>query len=193
MISLVMGDTHIPDRAEQVPNALEDAIRGYHFDYIFFTGDLTSKSVEEWLRSLGGSLYIVRGNMDYLPYRTSYVVELGEIRLGLIHGDQVHPRGNLAKLSDIARRLGANLLISGHTHYPVVALSEMGDVLHLNPGSATGAWGGGGGSMRPSLMIMGVQGTSVAVELIELEPFKWRLLRRRYIAERIGEKWLLKR
>lgn len=193
MIALVIGDTHIPDRAERVPRALEESIRGYRFDYVFFTGDLTSKTVEEWLRPLGEHLYIVRGNMDYLPYRTSYVVELGEIKVGLIHGDQVHPRGDIRKLTHIAKRLGADLLISGHTHYPVVALSDSSDVLHLNPGSATGVWGGGGGSMRPSLMIMYIHSAGISVDLIELDPLRRELSRREYVAEKTGGKWLLKR
>lgn len=165
---LVAGDTHIPDRASSVPRLIKEDIEPKRFDLILFTGDLTSKEVEEWLRSLSTRLIIVRGNMDYLPYPRQFTLDLLNYGLGLIHGDQVYPRGSIIKLSDLAKKMGVDILVSGHTHSPFLEVSNEGDVLLINPGSLTGVWGGGGGSMTPSYIRMGLNENYVKVELIEL-------------------------
>lgn len=165
---LVAGDTHIPDRASVIPRLIREGIEGKRFDLALFTGDLTGKEVEEWLMSVGNKVIIVKGNMDHLPYPRQQLLGLLSYRVGLIHGDQVYPRGSIPKLSSLARKVGVDILVSGHTHTPSLNLSEEGDVLLLNPGSLTGVWGGGGGSMNPSYMLMEVLESRVKIELIEL-------------------------
>jgi|Deesub1362A_J573_1020465.scaffolds.fasta_scaffold17930_1 hypothetical protein len=162
---LIIGDTHIPRRASQIPEPLRRKIEREVFDLIACTGDLTDKKVLEYLRAIS-TVRVVKGNMDHLPFPEYEVFNAEELKIGLIHGDQVYPRGNRDQLRSIAKRLGVRILISGHTHSPDVHID---DVLLLNPGSATGVWGGGGGSLRPSFMVLEIDGRGLELSLYELE------------------------
>ena len=162
---LAIGDTHIPRRASGIPEILLRRIEDENFDLILCTGDLTDRRVLDYFERLS-EVKVVRGNMDHLPLPSHHVLEVGEVKIGLIHGDQVYPRGNREQLRDIARKLGVNVLVSGHTHIPDVHFDQL---LLLNPGSATGVWGGGGGSLKPSCMILEVKDRKIDVRLLELE------------------------
>ncbi|WP_440059396.1 YfcE family phosphodiesterase [Thermogladius sp. 4427co] len=165
---LLIGDTHIPDRAYRVPRVLLSEIEGYKWDIVVFTGDLTGREVLDWLKKLSSNTYIVRGNMDYLPLPKNLTFEAEGFRIGVHHGDGVYPRGDVRKLSSIAEKLGVNILMSGHTHSPFVALDKDRNILHLNPGSLTGVWGGGDASMIPSMMIVELRKPYVYATLLEL-------------------------
>lgn len=163
---LVIGDTHIPRRASSLPKEISEFIGSKLFDLIICTGDLTDRKVLEYFETLAEKIVVVKGNMDHLNLPEYVELSIGEIKIGIIHGHQVYPRGNRKKLADIGKEKGVDVLISGHTHSPDI---YMGDVLLLNPGSATGVWGGGGGSMRPSFMILTVESKRIDVKLYELD------------------------
>ena len=152
---LVIGDTHIPDRAPAVPRTALGFIEGNGpWDIVVFTGDLTGEEVLRWLRGLGGELYVVRGNMDYLPLPRHRVFVSEGLAMGVHHGDGVYPRGDIGGLTRIAERLGVNVLYTGHTHRPFIAFSRDRRVLHVNPGSLTGSWGGGDYLDKPCLAMV---------------------------------------
>ncbi|MET1124368.1 MAG: YfcE family phosphodiesterase [Archaeoglobaceae archaeon] len=159
---LILGDSHIPRRASWFPKEFEDLF-AKRFDFVVCTGDLTDKTVLEYLRRLGKTI-AVRGNMDHLPLPEYEELRIGELKLGVIHGDQVYPRGNREQLMEIALEKGVDLLISGHTHSPDFFKRS---VVLLNPGSVTGVWGGGGGSLNPSFMLLDTD--KMIVELYELK------------------------
>jgi len=150
-----MGDTHIPDRATSIPHTISKHLSELKpWELVLFTGDLTSEEVLDWIKSIAKTYYVVRGNMDYLPLPKQAIVKYKSIQIGLIHGDGVYPRGNPVELSKIARRLGVQVLVSGHTHADFTRVSPDGSTLLLNPGSLTGIWGGGGGNYTPSFMTL---------------------------------------
>jgi len=163
---LVLGDTHIPERVDQIPKPIDEFIRSQKFDVVICTGDLTGSEVLDYLRSLGGKLVVVEGNMDHLSFPEYQTLKIEKLNVGAVHGHQVYPRGNREQLNEIAEELGVDVLLHGHTHKPDV---YFGDRLLLNPGSATGAWGGGGGSMIPSFMILDFKEYTVNVNLYELK------------------------
>ena len=164
---LVISDTHIPERATRVPPEIEDRIRSEApFDVVVHAGDLVEERVLDWARSLGERLYVVAGNMDYLDLPDHEVFDVAGVRIGVVHGHQVYPRGNVEKLTRIAKSLKVEVLVSGHTHSPFVRV--YGGVLHVNPGSLTGVWGGGGGSMKPSYAVIEVRDGVVSVKVYEL-------------------------
>jgi len=167
---LIIGDTHIPSRAERLPPKIESHILSEKYSLVLCTGDLVAYEVLQLLKRIG-EVKVVRGNMDYLPFPKSEVVALGNVKIGLIHGHQVYPRGDISRLTRIALKFGVNVLISGHTHVPLVKKVETTsrDVLLLNPGSATGVWSGGGGSLIPSFMECAVRGSVVEVTCYELK------------------------
>ncbi len=165
---LIFGDAHVPDRALEIPSRIVEWIeRNAPFDIAIYTGDLTGREILSFIERLAPRRYVVAGNMDWLDLPEYEVFELWGVRIGVIHGDQVYPRGNIPKLTRLARRLEVGVLISGHTHDPFIAVHE--GILHLNPGSVTGVPSGGGGSLIPSFMYAELSEDLVLfVELYEL-------------------------
>ncbi|MCD6301617.1 MAG: YfcE family phosphodiesterase [Staphylothermus sp.] len=166
---LLIGDIHIPDRAVKVPEKLLKIIEeGKPWDVVVFTGDFTGLDVYKWFLSLGKKTYCVKGNMDYLPLPKSQKFVINNIIIGVHHGDGVYPRGNPKGLTRIARELGVNILSTGHTHAPFIKYGLTKEILLLNPGSLTGVWGGGGGSMIPSMMVLDISNNTIYVKHYEL-------------------------
>lgn len=165
---LAVSDTHIPERASWIPREVEEFVSGRGYDVVVHAGDLVDESVIDFLRSVGREVYVVRGNMDYLRLPRYAKFEVGGVVFGVFHGDGVYPRGSIPQLSRVAVKLGVGVLISGHTHAPFVAYDKVG-VVHVNPGSLTGVWGGWGGSGVPSLIEVSLGRGGVLVELYELE------------------------
>jgi putative phosphoesterase len=163
---LILGDSHIHDRADEIPGEFMDIFASGSYEIVIHTGDLVDPDVLSLVKKLGRRQYVVRGNMDYLDLPKQAVFEVGGVKIGVVHGDQVRPRGNIEALTRIAKTINVNVLVSGHTHAPFITEHE--GVIHVNPGSVTGMWGGGGGSMRPSFIEMTVMDNKINVELYEL-------------------------
>jgi phosphoesterase, MJ0936 family len=163
---LILGDSHIHDRADEIPGEFMDIFASGSYEIVIHTGDLVDPDVLSLVKKLGRRQYVVRGNMDYLDLPKQAVFGVGGVKIGVVHGDQVRPRGNIEALTRIAKTINVNVLVSGHTHAPFITEHE--GVIHVNPGSVTGVWGGGGGSMRPSFIEMTVMDNKINVELYEL-------------------------
>ncbi|RLE55771.1 MAG: YfcE family phosphodiesterase [Thermoprotei archaeon] len=185
--ALVIGDFHIPTRAKYIPTPIREVIERNGFDYVLCTGDFVVEETREYVRKAGRNFIAVRGNMDYiedLPARA--VVEIEGFRVGLTHGSEVYPRGDVRKLARIAEEMNVDILIHGHTHVlsiQEVALSNGRKVLLVNPGSATGVYSGGGGSLIPSYVIMEFTQSEVQVHGYEL--LGDRVTERRYVFKRL--------
>ena len=151
---LLTGDSHIPRRASMVPDEVYREINKLgaknRFDYTFFTGDLiTAPKLMDFLNNITkNQVFKVIGNMDYyggnrnLPTSRQLTISLSNdtsISIGLLHGHQVHPRGDHDQLEAIGVESTYNILVSGHTHKEEIFLTKRG-ILLLNPGSITGAW-----------------------------------------------------
>ncbi|NPA85023.1 MAG: metallophosphoesterase [Crenarchaeota archaeon] len=156
---LIASDAHVPDREPEVPEEIRAFLAEQApFDLVLYAGDLTGPEVLEWLKSLG-EVKAVKGNMDYLPLPAEAVVDIEGVRALLIHGHQVRPRGNLRALAEIAVERGARVAIHGHLHKPLIAREG---VLHLNPGSLTGTWGGSSLGGEPTFIILETEPTWTA-------------------------------
>ena len=135
---LVIGDFHYPDRA-RYPTKIFNQLKNQTFDLVLCTGDLTDISILDELEKLG-PVKIVQGNMDWkFKHPKKQIIQLDKIKIGLIHGHQVHPRGDLNKLAALAKESAVQILISGHTHAQSIDYLNNG-ILLINPGSAAGAW-----------------------------------------------------
>ncbi len=135
---LIIGDFHIPDRAKEIPQWIREYIEGINWDLVLCTGDLTGKEVLEYLETLG-EVFCVKGNMDWLDLPDYQIVPIFGKTL-LLHSHQIRPRGDLEKLYNLAQRFRVNAVVFGHTHRPLV--KKYKGLLFINPGTATGAWGG---------------------------------------------------
>ena len=132
MLIGLISDTHIPDRAKELPSNVFDAFS--NVDLILHAGDLTSMSVVESLEKIA-PVMAIQGNMDRvngIDLPKARVIEADGLKIGVVHGE-VYPRGDTQQLVYLARELGVDILVSGHSHQPKIEKSE--GILLLNPGS----------------------------------------------------------
>jgi len=165
---LVLSDSHIRERAEWFPVEFTNIFQSRAYDIAIHAGDLVDPEVLDFVKSLSKKVYVVQGNMDYLNLPEQEVFEVLGFRVGVVHGDQVRPRGNVQALTILAKSMNVSILISGHTHTPFITAHS--GILHVNPGSVTGVWGGGGGSLAPSFIELEIQSTGeISATLYELK------------------------
>ncbi|BAP63693.1 YfcE family phosphodiesterase [Methanococcus maripaludis] len=136
MIIGIISDTHIPERAKKLPKEIFE-----HFsdvDLIIHCGDVTSESVLTELKKIS-ELLVVSGNMDYMNYPKEHEITIENFKIGIIHGNQIHPRGNTLKMKYLCLEKNWDVLISGHTHVPMIKEIPLENkkILLLNPGSPT--------------------------------------------------------
>ncbi len=148
---VAIGDFHVPSRAASIPNWELDVIKREKPNYILCTGDVESEDVLNELGSLA-PVKCVRGNMDWLDLPEHEVIQCGKFGIGLIHGSRVHPRGDLKQLNWYAEKMGVNILIHGHTHK--LDIDTYSGRLFINPGTATGSWGGATSGERETMVII---------------------------------------
>ena len=132
----VIADTHIPDRAGDIPQQIMENFK--NADMIIHAGDLVNLSVLDKLQALCKDIRAVYGNMDSDDVRKKLpqkqLIKVGNYNIGVMHG-----HGNPNKLMDFMaeqfKNHNVDLLIFGHSHY---ALNEKkGNILYFNPGSPT--------------------------------------------------------
>lgn len=134
MLIGVLSDTHIPERASEIPENVFTMFE--KVDLILHAGDLVSLSVKDQLKDIA-PIHCVQGNMDRyfgLNLPRSKKLELEGLSIGLNHGE-VYPRGDTQQLKYIGQELGVDVLITGHTHWSFI--KEVDNILLLNPGSPT--------------------------------------------------------
>lgn len=132
----VIADTHIPDRAQSIP---EQILRDFkNTDMIIHAGDLVELNVLDKLRAICPDVKAVWGNMDSYEVREKLsekeIIELPECRIGVMHGFGA-PRMLIDLVRYSFKNNGVNIIIFGHSH---IATSERKkDILYFNPGSPT--------------------------------------------------------
>lgn len=98
-------------------------------DRIVHAGDICDASVVESLSTMA-PLTVVRGNNDVGPWAQrlceTELLEVDGVRILVIH--------DLARLGTAARDANAHVVVSGHSHKPLV--HHDGGLLFVNPGSA---------------------------------------------------------
>ena len=132
MLIGLISDTHIPDRAKEIPEKVITTFKDV--DLILHAGDLTSTQVIDELEKIAPTIAI-QGNMDRvagIKLPNAKVIEVEGLKIGLMHGE-VYPRGDTQQLLYLAKQLNVNILVSGHSHQPKIEQIE--DILLLNPGS----------------------------------------------------------
>ncbi|MBE6511459.1 MAG: metallophosphoesterase [Methanobrevibacter millerae] len=132
MLIGLISDTHIPDRARQIPEKVLESFE--NVDLIIHAGDLTTRAVIDELEKIA-PVVAIQGNMDRvagLDLPKAQVIEAEGMKIGVAHGE-VYPRADTQQLLYLAKELNTNILVTGHSHQPKIEQVE--DVLLLNPGS----------------------------------------------------------
>ncbi|XP_053225600.1 vacuolar protein sorting-associated protein 29-like isoform X2 [Podarcis raffonei] len=167
MLVLVIGDLHIPHRCNALPAKFRKLLVPGKIQHILCTGNLCNKETYDYLRTLAGDVHVVRGDFDEgTSYPLQKIILVGPFRIGLIHGHQVIPWGDLDSLAILRRQLDVDILISGHT--PKFEALEHENKLYINSGSATGAYNALDRNITPSFVLMDIQSTVVVTYVYQL-------------------------
>ncbi|HEY0681468.1 MAG TPA: metallophosphoesterase family protein [Steroidobacter sp.] len=146
----VVSDTHGLLRPEALKHLVD-------VERIIHAGDIGSPHVLEKLQSLA-PVSAVRGNND----KGAWAEAIPESLLIEVRGHSIHVLHDLAQIDLSPAAAGIDVVISGHSHKPVI--DEREGVLFLNPGSI--------GPRRFRLPIalarLYVTDTAVRAEIIEL-------------------------
>jgi len=127
---VVLSDTHRTEGTGLV-GAAADAVADA--DLVLHAGDFTTEAVLDAFHDTAADLRAVPGNRDgpgvtdRLPEATT--LSYAGVRIAATH----RKRGGATGLAMFGRERGADLVVSGHTHRPVV--DQEGSVTLLNPGS----------------------------------------------------------
>jgi vacuolar protein sorting-associated protein 29 len=137
--------------------------------HILCTGNLCTNETYDFLKTLASDVHVVKGDFDENnSWPEQKVVNVGQFRIGLIHGHQVVPWGDVESLAMVQRQLDVDILISGHTHK--CETREHEGKYYINPGSATGAYNALDVEVIPSFVLMDIQGDGAVVYTYQLNP-----------------------
>lgn len=132
----VISDTHIPDRAKELPAQILKDFK--NMDMIIHAGDFADPKVLETLKGLCPNIKAVWGNMDPYELRKKLaekeVIDVGIYKIGLMHG--YGPPNELVKvMAEAFKNDAVDIIIFGHSHSAYN--KKMGNILYFNPGSPT--------------------------------------------------------
>jgi len=166
---LVFGDLHIPERANAIPEKFKRMLVPNKMQHVICTGNIAREQFNE-LCALAPNVHVVRGDFDNdetLSFPEVQIVQVGEFRIGLIHGHQLLPSASSQDAkSRMRRKLNVDILVSGHTHQNEVVLED--GYYHINPGSITGAYSAITPGVTPSFILLAVQDTKLVCYVYEM-------------------------
>ncbi|KAI9188298.1 Vacuolar protein sorting-associated protein 29 [Blastocladiella emersonii ATCC 22665] len=158
MLILAIGDFHIPHRAVDIPAPFRKLLLPGKIHMVLCTGNLTLPDTAEWLRSIAPQVHMVHGEFDQLQPSGAgasplcKTVNVGPLRIGLVHGHSLVPVDDTEALALAARQLDVDVLVSGSTASGVDCFEFEGR-FYVNPGSATGT-GGPQGNAFPTTPVV---------------------------------------
>ncbi len=132
----VISDTHIPDRAKEIPAKVLEVFK--KVDMIIHVGDMVDISVLKKLKTVCSNVRAVAGNMDpseikdILPERD--VFKVSGRTIAVVHG-WGSPGRLLDAVTEAFRDQKPDVVIFGHSHTPFNEVRN--GILFFNPGSPT--------------------------------------------------------
>lgn len=161
--AIVLSDTHVPQRARDLPPAVWAAID--EADLVIHAGDWNALEIYEHVAARSKRMLAVYGNNDGAELRSL----LPEVATAVIDGVRVAVIHETGDAAGRARRMDArfpdaDLLVFGHSHIQWDTVTS-GGLRLLNPGSPTDR------RRQPSHTMLWVEyedGAVVSTELVEL-------------------------
>ncbi len=129
---LVISDTHGNYRV------LRSIVQKHTHDanLFLFAGDGERELDDIKMEFSTQTFYSVRGNCDFASMEpVSRIVQVGEVRILLTHGDRYGVKSGRGRLISAAQENNARIAVFGHTH--VAYSSYENGIYLLNPGSAS--------------------------------------------------------
>ena len=164
---LIVSDMYVPDRCSDIPEQFKNLLIPNKIQYVLSLGNIGSRDSYDWLKSLSNNFHAVKGEYDEnINLPETKVVQIGDFKIGMIHGHQVVPWGDSEALANIQRQLNCDILLSGHTHSNSVSIYD--GKYFINPGSISGAFSPLLPAPIPSFVLMVIQGDYAIVYLYEM-------------------------
>ena len=160
---LVVGDMFVPQRSPDINEQFKSILIPNKLQHVLSLGNIGSRESYDWLKSLSNDFHTVKGDFDEGDIPEKKVVQIGEFKIGMIHGHQVLPWGDLDALTNVQRELGCDILLSGHTHQIGIQVKEK--KFYINPGSISGSFSHLMADPNPSFVLMILQGEEAIVYL----------------------------
>jgi putative phosphoesterase len=160
MLIGLISDTHVNDRVEEIPELVFKTFKDV--DLIIHAGDITSQDVLDKLNKIA-PVTAIQGNMDGvygLKLPKTEIITVGDLKIGIAHGE-VYPRGDEQQLYYLALELGADILITGHSHQS--SIKKIKGILLLNPGSPTVPV-----LADPTVMLLDIINEEINIEVVKL-------------------------
>jgi putative phosphoesterase len=132
----VIADTHDPEFMPTLPAEIAAIFRGV--DLIVHLGDVTGQDVLRDLSTIA-PVVAVRGEHDRLPLPAKTVIQVGGLRLGLIHGKQPIHHALAAHAGNMARPQ-RSLWWNGFLHDAVSAFRDVDAILFAHAHRPHMAW-----------------------------------------------------
>lgn len=149
---LILSDSH--GHTNHLRTALARQI--HRPETVLFLGDGLRDLNALGLPEKGISLLAVKGNCDCYAYPEptepeERLLTVGDVRICMMHGHTHHVKSGWRPAAAHAARLGASILLFGHTHDPIEEHLPVGTELGgmilerpltvFNPGTVGGGWG----------------------------------------------------
>ena len=152
---LVLSDILIPLKSPSIDSQFKSILLPNKINHLLCLGNIGNQDTLYWLQSLSPDVHIVKGDYDiYQNYPEKKVIQIGSFRLGMIHGHQILPPGNMDALSGIQSELDCDILLSGFTYKYGINIKE--NKLFMNPGSITGGLSPLMEDTYPSFILMAI-------------------------------------
>ena len=164
---LVVGDMFVPQRSPDIDEQFKSILIPNKLQHVLSLGNIGSRESYDWLKSLSNDFHTVKGDYDEdtnIPEKK--VVQIGEFKIGMIHGHQVLPWGDIDALTNVQRELGCDILLSGHTHQ--ISIQAKDKKFYINPGSISGAFSHLIADPSPSFVLIMLQGEEARAYLYVL-------------------------
>ena len=159
---LIISDLFIPLRTPDIDTQFKSILVPNKIQHVLCLGNIGNQATFDYLHSLSSDFHVIKGDYDInrdLPEKKS--VQIGNFRIGMIHGHQIIPMGDLEILANVQRELDCDILASGFTHQLSVNTKE--GKLYINPGSLSGALSPLVEDSIPSFILMALQGEEAII------------------------------
>ena len=134
---MVVSDISIPFKSPDIDSQFKSILVPNKINHLLCLGNIGNQDTLYWLQNLSSNFQAVKGEFDINQnYPEKKSVQIGSFKIGMIHGHQVLPAGDIEALSNIQRELDCDILLSGFTHKYNVSIND--NKLYINPGSITG-------------------------------------------------------
>ncbi|KIK05662.1 hypothetical protein K443DRAFT_3672 [Laccaria amethystina LaAM-08-1] len=160
---LVIGDLHIPHRVHDLPPKFKKLLIPSKIQQILCMGNICDKDPEtyDYMRTISPDVHAVKGDYDESAFPLS-VASMHNLMIGMIHGPQYIPIGDLDSLSSLARQMDSCGTYI-HAQNLTTNSSSTPDKRQAHGQELTT-----GSDLTPSFALMDIQGSVVVTYVYQL-------------------------